>query len=598
MQRFCFRNCLATLVAASLVSGLFPQPSCAQPVADAEYGADSGFGDAEGAGAEGGTKTMGVVALSGWNPLLEDIDYLAALGGRPDQAQSIEGMIAFFTQGKGLVGLDKTKPWGVVVQGEGMSITPIVCLPVDDLPGVLALAQAFGVMSADAGGGVTELTAPQSPAPLFAKQVGSWTYLSQTAESLDSAPADPTAMLTDLVKDYDLGARGYVQNIPAMFRELAISSLKQGLEEGLEQEPDETDDAFETRKRMAQLQFEQIETLVEQLDQITLGIGVNESAGDGILLDFTATGLDGSDLAEQISAMGVGSTSFAGFIDEDATMQMTFASETPKEIMAKQADQLKGTLTVVRKQVMDAIENEADVPNEEAREALKSAASDLLGVYEEIVMSGVADGAMAVTLAPDTFKMAGGAKVPSPAKVESALKKLAAVMAKEGAPDVAWGAHTHDGVTFHAIEVPVPPEARQDGIDPFGETLPVAVGIGADSVYLAAGSDWLANVTAAMDASKASGPTAAKPASLSISVESIVALGLLIETDPQRKQVVQMFADALGESDGDDHVLITVDSIERGMRYRIQVEEGVLRGAGVMAEAAARQAGAGGPPAF
>ena len=263
----------ALLIAGSI--GASPQLLIAQPALEAETGA-----------AAGAMQTVAVVALSGYDPLMEDIGYLGALGGRPEGAQMIEGMINLFTQGKGLEGMDKTKPWGVVVQTDGNNLLPLVCLPINDLDAILALAEGFGVMSDDAGNGVKELTVPNSPMPLFAKKMGDWVYVSQSAESLDSAPADPTSTLSDLVEAYDIGARVLAQNIPAMWKQMAIGGLRQGMEEGLQQEPDESDAEYEARREIAEIQVEQLLDMIEQTESFTIGVAINESVGPGIVMEF------------------------------------------------------------------------------------------------------------------------------------------------------------------------------------------------------------------------------------------------------------------------------------------------------------------------
>ena len=41
----------------------------------------------------------------------------------------VEGGLALFTQGKGAEALDKTKPWGVIVQTDGTAFCPSAACP-------------------------------------------------------------------------------------------------------------------------------------------------------------------------------------------------------------------------------------------------------------------------------------------------------------------------------------------------------------------------------------------------------------------------------------------------------------------------------------
>ncbi|MEM8864714.1 MAG: hypothetical protein AAGF31_04125, partial [Planctomycetota bacterium] len=547
--------------------------------------------------ADDGPKTLAVVALSGWQPLMDDINYLGGLAGKPQQAQGIEGMINLFTQGKGLQGLDRSKPWGVVVQFDGGQPVPVICLPIDDLDGMLQIAQAFGVVADDAGGGVKELSVPQSPQPLFAKQDGAWVYVSQSAEALDAAPADPTDTLSELVTEHDLAARVLAQNVPAIYRQMAVGALRQGLQEGLERESGETDEEYEARRELAELQLDQMVSLIEDMETLSVGIAINEEVGPGMVIDFSATAVDGSELAEQMVGMRDATTNFAGFMDESATMHMNITVESPPELVAKQRAQAEAAIAPLRKQMLDAIDKEESVPSEEAREIFKSAANDLFDVYAEVVLSGNLDAAIKLNVTSDSFSLLGGAAVASPEKVESALKKLSEIAKDEpNAPAVNWNAESHSGITFHTIALPVPPGIPPAAADILGDTVELAFGIGEERVYVAAGKDWLSAITAAMDASAEQGPTLTKPMTLKLSATSIAKLATLM--DGENQAMARLFADALAESTGDDHISLTIDAIERGFRYRLQIEEGVLRAAGGMAEAMARQAGAGRQPPF
>lgn len=547
--------------------------------------------------ADGGMKTLAVAALRGWSPLMDDLGYLGGLVGRPDQARGIEGMIALFTQGKGLQGLDKGEPWGVVIQSNGMAVVPVVCLPIDDLESILQIAQAFGVMADDAGGGVTEISVPQSPTPLFVKQVGSWVYVSQTAESLDVDQPDPSETFNALVDEYDVGVRAFVQNIPALFREMALGALRQGVQEGLQREDDESDEDFEARERLAASQLDQLVDVIEGIDELTVGVAINEAIGKGLVADFALTAVEGSDIAKQLAAAAESETRFTGFGRDDATLRMAVAATTPPEVLASQLEQTKAGLGILRAQMLKSAEEELELSSDESREKLAEALNDLFDVYEAIALKGEVDSALVIDAAPGRVSALGALQAESTDKIEPALKKLAEVAAAEipELPPVEWGVATHAGVTLHSVTLPVPPglPAARELI---GDELKLAIGVGADAVYVAAGEGWLERVSAAIDESAAAGPTPVKPVTMSVSVTSLGKLAAAF--DAENRALAQMFVDALGESEGDDHLHLTVEQSGLGVRYRARVEEGVLRAAGALAEAAARQAGAGGPPPF
>ena len=165
------------------------------------------------------------IAFAGYDQLMGDLKALDALSGHSKLAAKAEANINSQTKGKGLAGLDKSRPWGVLVS-LGENGQPVVqgYLPVTDLKALLASIPApGGEAPAPDANGVYEL--PVGDTTVYAKQKGKWAVFSDSAETLDSAPADPAPALADLTKKYLLAVRGSVQNVPAASRENLLNSL-------------------------------------------------------------------------------------------------------------------------------------------------------------------------------------------------------------------------------------------------------------------------------------------------------------------------------------------------------------------------------------
>src|SRR5208282_3120886 len=79
------------------------------------------------------------IAFAGYDELINDLKALDKLSGHTKLAAKAEANIELQTKGKGLAGLDKSRPWGVLVSlgDEGQ---PIVhgFLPVTDLKQLLS----------------------------------------------------------------------------------------------------------------------------------------------------------------------------------------------------------------------------------------------------------------------------------------------------------------------------------------------------------------------------------------------------------------------------------------------------------------------------
>jgi hypothetical protein len=562
-------------VAAALVLAL---GALATRPAFAEAAEDQAADQTAPAAAPGELKTVAVVAVSSYNQLIGDVGFMGSLADRPELGQMIEGTIALFTQGKGLNGIDKTKPWGVILQTDGQQFLPVACLPVTDLNQVLGIAQGFGAKTQDTPDGGKQIDLPNGKS-IFVKTGTGWAFLAQSANSLEHLPADPQAALGDLVTNYDLGARISVQNVPATYRQLAVGAMKSGMEQGLQRKEGEDDATYEGRRKMAEAQMQQVERMVNEIDDITFGWAV-DSKQQQTFLDFTYRFVADSKMAKQIASYDKPHTNFAGFFQPDAALTMNFASKADPQLIKEDMEQFRAMIDTMRKQAEKAIDEENDLPDQTSRDALKGAMNDFLDAAQATIEAGQMDGGAAVVLHPDSLTVVAGFLVKQPEKFESGLKKIAEVGAKE--PDfggVQWNAANHAGINFHTMSVPVP-EDQEDARKMLGDKVDVAVGIGTDSVYVAIGRDNMDAINKAIDASRAEPNKEVKPFELSL------ALGPIMETaaangKEEDQESLQAIAELLNNTaQGRDHIRITGQFIANGLRYRIEAEEGVLRAIG------------------
>ncbi|HEY2841154.1 MAG TPA: hypothetical protein VGJ26_18505, partial [Pirellulales bacterium] len=71
-----------------------------------------------------------MVAGTQYDKLIKDITFLGPYLGQPAAGPMAEMVLAQYTMGKAATALDKTKPWGVIVQTDGMQFFYVACLPV------------------------------------------------------------------------------------------------------------------------------------------------------------------------------------------------------------------------------------------------------------------------------------------------------------------------------------------------------------------------------------------------------------------------------------------------------------------------------------
>lgn len=534
-------------------------------------------------------KTLAVVAVNSYDELVSDIGFAGSLADRPETAQMIDGMIALFTQGKGLSGLDKSKPWGVVVQTDGVQFLPIGCVPASNADQLISVAEGLGARVQELSQGVKELSLPGEKT-VYVQSQGGWAFVGLSDESLTYAPRDPSALLSQLVSEYDFAARVWVQNAPEMYRQQAIAALQAGMKQGLEQkQPGEDEEQYQARRKLAELQMQQLVQMFEDLDDVTFGWAF-DSEQQRTYADFIYRFLPDTKMAKQLSSYGQPRTNFAGFYQSDAAMTMTFANKTDPALIQADLDQFKAAMQTVRQQALRTLEEEDEIPDEATREAVKAALNDFMDAFEATIEAGEMDGGSSLQLEPNKFTFVAGALVKEPGKIENGLKKIVEVAKNDPEfPGIEWNVASHAGVQFHTMQVPVP-ENEDEARKMFGENLDVAIGIGSEAVYFAAGQDALEELQQAIDASQAEPNKAVPPFELSFSLGPIMATAATYEEDPDEKQVMQTIADMLqGEAQGRDHIRMVGQFIPNGQRYRFEAEEGVLRAIGKAAAAAQQQ---------
>ncbi len=534
----------------------------------------------------GQLKVLAVVAGARYEKLIGDISFLGSLAGKPEAGQMVEGGLSLFTQGKGANAIDKSKPWGVIVQTDGAGFYPVGCLPIGKASDVLDVAKAYGAEIKDGENGTKEMVMPNHRS-LFVKAQNDMVYISIAASSLSRLPANPQELLTRMVGDYDLSAAVSVKNIPEGYRQFAMQAMQAGLQQGMKQLPGESDEDYAQRQRMAEGQIAQMTRMINEIDSIKFGWAV-DSKQQRTYLDFTYQFMPGSKMAQQVAAYGQPRTNFAGFFQPNAAATVVVATKSDPKLIAEDLAQFEKMMQNSQQQLNKEIDKKVD--DAEAREALKAAAADCFDAFEETVKEGQIDGGAALHLSPDSLTLVAGVHVKEPTKIESALKKLETAAKKSPEfPGIKWNAANHAGVKFHTITVPVP-QNQQAPRQMLGDEVNVAIGIGPESVYAAVGRDNIEAVGKAIDASAAAKEKAVPPFEFVLSLGPILEVAAAQAKEGRQKEILKSVADMLkNQAQGRDHVRAVGQVVPNGLRYRFEAEEGVLRAIGTAAAEAQKK---------
>ena len=336
------------------------------------------------------------IAFAGYDQLISNLKALDELSPNAKLADKAKAALEAQTQGKGLAGLDKSRPWGVLVT-LSENDQPVVqgYLPTTDLKKLLAALPLPGGEPSANDKGVFEL--PAGEKTIYAKQKGQWAVFSYGEDSLGSAPDDPLPALSDLTKKYTLSLRGSVQNIPAAARENAIKSLRGIVEFTLAMQPSNSEEQRAIMTANVKQIFDKLEKLSKEIDTLVLGVGLDASS-KALFWDFEARGVDGSDLAKSFAALQDAKTDFGGFALPGAAMTLLSAHANSD---AEVADS-KATLPTY-KAAADKVLDSNEELSKEKRELGKEVVNEVLGVLEKSVELKKSDCGMA-----SSRRLAGG----------------------------------------------------------------------------------------------------------------------------------------------------------------------------------------------
>jgi hypothetical protein len=394
-----------------------------------------------------------------------------------------------------------------------------------------------------------------------------------------------------------------VQNIPEVFRQMAMDQIKMGVQAGMEQQQIDDPAQAEMRAKLVQRQMDELATAINEIDQLTVGAEI-DSAGHRALLDLGVTALPDSKTAKQMAAGPKEASKFLGFLLPDSVVRMHLNSSMPED----DAQNLAGMFDSFKKQVNDSIDNSDDLDDDKEKAKVKKLANEALDIVAASLKKGIFNGGLSLT-GTGPFTLAGGVYLDGAPKMEGVFKQTVEMFKDEDdAPEVKLDADEYQGVKFHKLSFDLDDEEEDDKnakdakknadaddddddgnealAEFFGDPLELTLGFGPQSFYFALGNEGVSTLKRVMDRS-ADG----KSAPSAPEVEATLALAPLLKFAAEQKEenaMLGLVADGLKQG-GKDHVLLTAVPVANGARYRLEAEEGVLKLLSALGKLAAAQ---------
>lgn len=525
-------------------------------------------------------KPMAVVSIASYQEQMANIDFLGQIGGQQNASKALDGMLMMMTQGQGLKGLDKSKPWGFAVLAEGEAHRMLVFVPVSSVKDLTDTLALFVGPAQDEGNGILKISPPRSGKEFYVREQGGWAFV--TDEKYEGPlPEDPLKLLDGLNKDYDVAARAMLQNVPNSIKEGAIAQMYRVA--ASQNTGDDAGDAM--RREITGMRLKSIEQFVKDGDQLTVGWKLDKAAKN-THLDFSVTAVPGTPLADSLKAMNDSKTNFSGFLNPEFAVDLLMAHGTSQG----EIENALVATAAYRKRAELAVDNDENLATEEDRKQVKTVLNQIFDVVDATIKTGKTDFGAAVNLGPEKLQAAAAVQVADSAKLESAVKNL--IELAKGEPDfnekvtVKLDAETYKGIRFHQALVTVPDDKAQQVL---GDKLDVYLGIGEKAAYLAVGKDSLAFLKSIIDSSAAAAGKQVLPVQVTVSLAPIFDFAASVEPNGP----AAMMASVADKFKGKDHVFVTAKPISNGVTGRLEVEDGVLQMVGAIAKA---RGGAGAPP--
>ena len=503
------------------------------------------------------TKPVVVVSVSGVDDVLQSMQSVC-------KAVSLDVTQMVATWGDGWTkGLDRSRPVGVVVQTDGKTFQTLGFLPIDNLNELFAaMADRIGEPQ-DAGDGLFEIT---MPTPLYVKQREGWAFIAQDADLLTDLPEDPVQLLMGLETEYDVAVRAYVNNIPPMFRQMAMGWTQFGIQEQLSQLDGLKDARSAMQRKLITNSADQLQALINDTDMITFGWTV-DSSSNTTQFDVGITAIEGTPTAERMETIKQATSEFAGFLLPNAAAQMHYTSG----LVSKDIDDTVAMLQAIKIRALEQLAHDQEISGHEAREDAQSVLAELIDVIIATVEAGELQGGAALVVESDSFALVAGGHLPDGAKLESSLHNLFELARREdGFPEINWNQEEYEGVRFHTLSVPII-DSRFHRV--LGEQMEFALGTGEHCGYVSVGKDPVNLIKQVMVQSRNDREKLLPPGRMQISLLPV--LKYLSSFSDQLPGLAGV-DDIASNSSGQDRIIVESLPIENGAISRITLEADVL----------------------
>ena len=385
-----------------------------------------------------------VVRVRSIDGLLGDIQYVADLAGRGEEAKQLEGLFKSRVGPKGLDGLDTKRPLGLygTIDANLTDSTAVLLIPISDQKAFLGLLEGLNFKAKKEDDGIYSVTPEQIPFPVYFRFANKYAYATvREKTALDEKKMlDPTKVLAGKANE-TLSAVIRIDQIPDVFKQLIISQIEVKVSDLEDQkQPGETEAQRKLRVQAAKESAQQITALINDGGELALRLGINREAHD-LFGELTLSGKPNSELATNIASAAGTESLFAGLVSPSSAVEFFVHGAMPKS--ARQQ-----FVKTIDDNVHSYLEKEKD-PNK------RGVAEKLYEAVSPTLKAGELDVALKLRGPSENkhYAVIAALKLKDGKKLEKVLRDVAAQAPRAEREKLKLDAETSGSVKIHRLDV-------------------------------------------------------------------------------------------------------------------------------------------------
>ncbi len=500
---------------------------------------------------------LAVINVASVERLMSGADQAFESAGRPEISETLNGLLANVND---LKGLTREAPMGLMVFLNGLLPEPVGFVPVDNIGDLLKTVELGPVKTRKTGDNTYEIEGPRQT--VYVVMAGKYAFVSNSKTALEREMPDPEKLTARLSASYDISASINLKTLSEDTKELFLTFLRAQIETDLQQRDNEPKGAYRIRKAAGMSNLEQIEMILGEGEELTIGwsvSGKDKHAGLEVVLTATAD----TEFATLCNSLNGARSQFSNLLQAKTPFTFSLAMTLDKRAKAFWSEALAGA------------EEELKVGLSKANPTEPEAVTNPIGELFQVLKNTVAEAKMDAAVQfvgdpPGPFSLIGGITVADGSALNTALEQiLPRLKSAPGILEVQLDAAKHKGVTIHRIEAK---DSRPQDVRLYGGKPSIYIGAAGKALWFAVGAD------NALPALKSAIDEVEKPVADTVQVLPMhlvvnVAnwMDLIENPDGFQTRARNAFAK------GGDAVSMEIRPIENGMRFRLQFDEAFLR---------------------